>query len=99
MTYTRKQRLNNECTHREYYAQFVNKHTIETVVRYIGEKRLLASTDQDAAFNDIPLNMWDMIHVGPGTVKKLQDLGDIVTLAGAVCIHKEAARQFVESQS
>jgi hypothetical protein len=82
--------------HRRYYGQFVNRRTIDYVVRVIGSDALLASTDPH--FNDIPLDKWDRIALSLPLAASLRDAGDYMTLAGGVCIAKEAARQYVESQ-
>ena len=83
--------------HRRYYGQFVNQRTINAVVRAIGSDRLLASTDPH--FNDIPLAQWDRLVGSLPLAASLRDAGDYLTLGGGVCIAKEAARQYVESQS
>lgn len=96
--YTREDYLDNKCTHREYYAQFVNSYIIKAVRQSIGEGRIAASTD--SAFNDIPLRFWD--NLAPVTYsesKSLKEAGDFVTLGGAVCILKEAARQILDGLS
>lgn len=96
--------------HREYYAQLVDEETIDSVVRFIGERELLASTD--FYLNDIPLDRWDALagatargmnitwhgHRPLRTAIKFEELGDYATLAGLVCVAKEAARQWLEQQ-
>lgn len=97
-TLTRAQRLNNECTHREYYAQFVTESIIEQVKARIGEKRILQSSDE--SFNDIPLASWDAFEYSfrdMGMPHKMKECGDSFSLSGVVCIAKEAARQIKES--
>jgi hypothetical protein len=96
-TYTRQQLLNNECTHREYYAQFVTEQFVDKVSSQIGKDRLLNSKDKH--LNDIPLQIWDMISPPIGTGSKIREFGDYLTKAGSVCIVKEAARQFLEKQN
>ena len=92
--YTRKDYLNNKCTHRQYYAQFVNDNVKLMIKDWIGIKRLLKSKDK--YLNDIPLNTWDKIGLPYGIKDLLKKAGDFYTLAGQVCILKEAARQMVE---
>ena len=82
--------------HRRYYGQFVNQRTIDYVVRAIGSERLLASTDPH--FNDIPLLEWDYLVFRLPLAASMRDAGDYMTLGNGVCIAKEAARQYVESQ-
>jgi hypothetical protein len=91
---TRKQYLAGECTHREFYAQFVTDHVRNRVAVRFGRPRLEASTDPH--MNDIPLAEWDTL--GPvGSKAKWDELGDFPTMAGRTCIYKEAAKQLVES--
>lgn len=79
--------------HRAYYSQFVSEYTKSLVLSHVATKKeLMASTEQ--AFNDIPLARWDRAYVGPKD--KMRELGDFPSLAGSVCILKEAARQIVE---
>ncbi len=96
MSYTRKQYLDKECSHREYYAQFVTPGVVDRIVRRLGADRLLAS--QDEHLNDIPLHIWDDIPAPMGSGQAMRALGDYPTLAGAVCINKEAARQFIAKE-
>ena len=56
---TRKQRLNNEVSHREYFAQFVNDEVKKAVVDNIGLDALLNSKDEH--LNDIPMEKWDTL--------------------------------------
>jgi hypothetical protein len=89
--------MNHECDHRTYYAQFVTEDIRERVRRDIGLERILRSVDEH--FNDIPLRKWDILAGGFRTQLCAQELrlhGDFPTLAGAVCILKEAAKQLKE---
>ena len=93
--FTRQQYLNRECTHREYYAQFVGPWVVETVRRHIKLESLLESEDE--YFNDTTtLAMWDRIPLQLSR-GEMERHGDYLTGAGKVCILKEAARQIVES--
>lgn len=95
--YTRKDCLDQKCSHREYYAQFVTDEERARVARHFGKAKLLASTDPH--LNDIPLRHWDALSPGPKAVsEKLLAAGDYSTLAGWVCIYKEAARQIIEEE-
>lgn len=92
--FTRKQYLNKECSHREYYGQFVTPRVLAVVKRQIGTKAINNSTDPH--LNDIPLSKWDAVFFGGfhnDMAKIMRDLGDFPTLAGGVCIAKEAAKQ------
>lgn len=94
---TRKQYLDGECTHEEYYGQFVTREIRQLVSRTFTVPRLVASPDPH--FNDITLRRWDALagSLGKPTEAALRDRGDWLSLAGAVCILKEAARQVVEA--
>jgi hypothetical protein len=93
--YTRKQYLNGECTHREYYSQLVNKGVINQVLSNIGREAILDSTEE--SFNDIKLSKWDSIRIN-SLATSMKALGDYLTQAGSVCILKEAARQIKEQK-
>lgn len=92
--FTRKQYLNKECSHREYYAQFVTEPVKARVRMCIGWERLKNSTDEH--LNDIPLREWD--RLGPVYCGRdfWKSLGDTPSAAGLCCIYKEAARQIIE---
>lgn len=90
----RTERLNGDCTHREYYAQFVTQQAIDTVSRLIGKQRILNSTHE--AFADIPLSEWDALPHFLGIGHIFEQVGDSLTLSGYVCVYKEAARQLLE---
>ena len=92
--YARKQYLNKECTHRQYYGQFVTPATKAHVLRGIGLAELKNSNDP--YFNDIPLHKWDgLVANCPGSAT-FSKAGDYYTLAGGICLLKEAARQILE---
>ena len=106
-THTRQDYLAHRCTHREYYAQFVNESTRLSVRACIGVERLLASTDEH--FNDIPLHEWDSLcgfHQSGSRITgsprlpvsgRWLELGEGgPSLSSLVCVAKEAARQLVD---
>jgi hypothetical protein len=97
---TRQQYLNSECTHREYYSQFVNEGIKNLVRSGIGEKRIKESLPVDEHLNNIPLKEWDSLGAyivsSPNVRAKIKEAGDGYSQAGAVCILKEAARQIAE---
>ena|SRR5215813_11080401 len=86
--------------HRGYYGQFVTPAFKTLILSRIGLDKLLAS--KDPHFSDIPLGLWDSLSNGLGTrgdmSAMLKAQGDRWSMAGAVCIFKEAARQLVEQQ-
>lgn len=91
--FTRTQYLDRECSHREYYAQFVTDRSKRIVQSCIGIEKLKNSTDE--YFNDIPLKTWDVLPIAYNR-QAMESCGDYLTLAGHVCIMKEAARQVLE---
>ncbi len=92
--FTRKQYINKECTNEQYYGQFVNAGTKARVLSGIGLDALKKSTDPH--FNDIPLHKWDgLVANCPGSAA-FSKAGDYYTLAGGICLLKEAARQVLE---
>lgn len=56
MVYTREDYLNRVCTHREYYAQFVNDR-----IRKLVQRSIEVTQSKDEYFNDIPLACWDSL--------------------------------------
>lgn len=83
--------------HRAYYAQFVTDAVKRLVVLHIGAERIANSTDPH--FNDIPLAHWDalngLMHMHCAQVAAKVEGG--WSLATAVCVAKEAAKQIKES--
>ena len=93
---TRKQYLNKDCTHAEYYAQFITEGVKRSVLQCFNLKELKASIDP--SMNDLRLCRWDAVLTPfPKSVAdKLREAGDFPTLAGGVCIAKQAARETVD---
>ena len=91
-----------EKAHTEYYSQFVTEE-IKGIVKAFLEREKLKyyfrkqKLTDDKHLNNIPLQKWDLLTsfftVGP----KMRELGDYPTLAGKVCVLKEAARQLIAS--
>jgi hypothetical protein len=94
MKYTRKDYMNDKCSHREYYSQFVNDNVKGMVNDRIGIDRIKKSKDEH--LNDIPLKEWDMCGLPYGINTLLKSAGDGFSMAGQVCILKEAAKQLIE---
>lgn len=99
---TRNDYLSGKVNHRQYYAQFVTPQIKNLVEKFFGKPRLEKSYDWDISFNNIPLSKWDCLAekniLSNWEIRSmLAKAGDGMTLAGAVCILKEAARQVVES--
>jgi len=92
---TRQDYLDGKISHREYYGQFVTDSIKKTVLQFIGRKKIVLS--QDDSFNDIPLARWDDLPTLAPSGLLMHEAGDYLTLAGKVCIYKEAARQIKET--
>lgn len=90
---TRQDYLNKLCTHSEYYSQYVTEGTKRILLSRISEKELITAYKEDENFNSIKLPTWD----GIGTLLNpdFKTYGDTNSLAGRVCILKEAARQII----
>ena len=92
--FTRQQYLDNECTHAQYYAQYVNAGIRQLIMRTFTPAGLRAQYAQDISFNTIELREWDYLAYSMSCQKGLlAQLGDCDTLAGRVCILKECARE------
>lgn len=95
---TRKQYLANECTHEQYYCQFVNSDIIQIVIDFFGESALINSYKENIHFNTFatPLRKWNRLaEIYISYKSAFIEKGDCCTLSGEICILKEAARQFV----
>lgn len=67
--------------------------TKRIVQMYIGVEKLKNSTNEH--FNDIPLKTWDALPIVYNR-PAMESCGDYLTIAGHVCIMKEAALQLIE---
>lgn len=94
--FTRKQYLNNECTHGQYYGQFVTESTIKTVLSYFSKDELTQCYVEDKHLNNIKLSVWDRMPLYAATYK-MKACGDYLTMSGHVSILKRAARIIIES--
>ncbi len=93
--------MSGKVSHADYYSQFVTPEIKQLVIDRIGLERLSRSTDEH--LNDITLRIWDSMALRfPGepyrTHTNLQANGDN-SLATAVCILKQAARQIIREES
>jgi len=98
--WTRDQRMCDECTHEEYFRQFVTSAVLNTVRLAVGLERIMESTDPH--LNDIPMGCWDRMEHSIGQeiikVKREQGLGERrgYSNSDAVCTAKQAARMMQE---
>lgn len=98
-TYTRQDYLGRKCTHRQYYAQFVGARERQLVSFRFGVDYLKAALVKDEHLNVIPLSSWDRLSLQVDRHADMRAAGDYQTLASAVCILKEAARQVCEQEA
>lgn len=95
--YTRKQYLEGEVSHEEYYGQFVDSYTKRLVPATIEEIRQAHNADKH--LNKIPLKKWDDMaafvkHWELG--EKLKAAGELLTLSVQVCILKRSAIEILK---
>ena len=97
--FTRKDyAIDGNCTHQQYYAQFVTEEIKMIVVLNFGLDILKETYQKDRAFNTIPLHRWDLLGIFlnvPTMHDKFKQHQDFISQAGVVCVLKEAARQVV----
>lgn len=91
---TRKDYLDGKCSHQEYYRSIVAECGISLENDPIMSKVIASLKSGDQHLNNIPLRTWDVIALGQRArmATVLKSRGDWLTLAGGVCIMKEAAR-------
>lgn len=95
--YTRQDYLNHKCTHREYFAQFVNVMQKRIITEQWTPKKLARSWENDEAFNTrlTSIAQWDRLPC-PTDHRLLDAAGEHSTPSTLVCILKEAAKQIVD---
>ena len=74
--YTRKQYLNKECTHREYYAQLVQPFMLDVFGPAMKE---LILNSEDEYLNDVSLGFWDILPKYGHVASKLRKAEDFPT--------------------
>lgn len=90
--FTRQQLLDAECTHQQYYEQFLSPVSVQTVIENIGADRILESTHPHFSGSDIDLSEWEQI--GSWLPANFQAAGDTRTISGSVCLAKAAANLY-----
>lgn len=100
--FTRKMYMGKECTHDEFYGQFVNERVISRLARL--KERIAQS--QDPHFNDIPLRLWDSLIgikdcIDRDKWRKALEWNNPKTypwsLSDQVCVAKAAAKMIKEN--
>lgn len=96
--FTRKDYLDEKCSHHEFYSQFVNESILKKV-RNLFERSIENSKDEH--FNDIPLERWDrcsLLELIDTKIWKLangrkeEDKHFSWSISDNICIAKAAAR-------
>lgn len=95
--HTRKDRLKNECTHRQYFGQFVNQSIIDRVSSRV--KSWGFDNPAAALYADVKM-YWDHLPMPFGAPERMREAGDVNanTLCNAVCLNKEAYRQYLDAE-
>ena len=100
---TRKEYLDGDATHQEYYAQFVtdtmlthfNSGTTEEEKRvFIMHRDKNTPESKHLSFYDI--RWWDRFGYWKSIREDMEKVGDFPTLANLVCLWKEVARQWLK---
>ena len=95
MHYTKKDRLEGRCSHREFFAQFVDQAIIQLVHNLVGTGRVMSSKDE--WFRDIHAKKWRSIaRFVPATPIFRANGSGGVSISDRVCVLKEAASQIRE---
>lgn len=84
--FTKNQFLKDECTHTEYYSQFITPDGIKLVEASPAFKKLKASGSTN--LSDMPLAQWDCIGTAWDASNLLTTLGDHWSLGISVVINK-----------
>jgi len=95
---TRKDYMNHQVTHRQYYASVAQLAGIDYSASYLLPRIKVALASGDEHLNTIPLAVWDIAAIQSQHVltRSLREHGDSFSLGGGVCAHKEAARLAAE---
>lgn len=97
---TRQDYMNGDVTHEQYYNAIVETAGIEIPPNVSFISRCAdALAKGDEHLNSIPLREWDERAANqPGLARALRAHGDTPTLAGFVCVVKQAAKIAVKAR-
>jgi hypothetical protein len=98
--FTRQQYLNGECSHQEYYVQYVNRQVWHLIANAFPVDKLRAAHAVDKNFHTIELSYWDQLacFIQPN-LDLLNKLGESDTLSWRVCVLKHCAKEFLNAHS
>ena len=92
--YTRADYMDKRCTHSEYYGEIVADAGIDFTNAPIMDRVREALASGDEHLNTIPLRTWDIMGAGLLWIAPhFKARKDTMSLAGLVCVAKEAARR------
>lgn len=99
--FTRKDYLNEKCTHNEYYGQFVTQEVVKMVENIFGADKLKEAFQSDPHLNNIPLIKWDdLAKYLPNSVCLhicAANESNGLSLSDRVCTLKAAAKQLIKA--
>ena len=93
--FTKKAYMAGECTHEQYYAQFITDDGIHMVQRSTAFKRMIKKGSKDTS--SVEVQIWDLIGTDGEAVTLLKSMGDCWSMSAAVCINKAIALQLLET--
>ena len=90
--FTRQQLLDAECTHQQYYEQFLSQRFIQAVVKNIGADRILKSTHPYFSDSGIDLCTWEL--TGSWLPANFRAAGENRTFSSNIYLAKAAAEVY-----
>lgn len=91
--FTRKDYIDGNCTHHQYYEQLANESNARTILLDYAKmqpEELAEKLAQDQHLNNIPLHTWDTL--GVLLAAPFEKYGDYPTESGKVCTLKAMAK-------
>jgi hypothetical protein len=92
--HTRKEYMEHRCTFAEYYGEIVKEAGISYAESALLPRIKAALRNGDEHLNTIPHRLWDIRAAQTRHILTpiFKARGDGYSMAGGVCVHKEAAR-------
>jgi len=90
---TRQDYIDKKVTHEEYYTHVAKLAGIKITSEPFLKEVRAALDSGDRWLNTIPLHRWDQLAAGRklSIVRALKECGDFWSMAGGVCVMKQAA--------
>jgi hypothetical protein len=91
---TRKEYMDNKVTFEQFYTSVANEAGVGYFPPDFLDRVRKALADGDEHLNTIPIATWDRLAelVAPRIASALKKHGDFYSLAGGVCVMKQAAK-------